>query len=130
MRAYERLLNYVKIYTTSEEEGGATPSAAREFDLGNVLTEELKEIGVENVRITKNCYVYGEITSSSRLFPILSQRKWLLQHTKEQHTGVWLLLQSKTRRWQEFQHNVFRQPVYLLPQRMNHRHQDRKAGIV
>ncbi len=46
MRAYERLLNYVKIYTTSEEEGGATP-AAREFDLGNVLTEELKEIGVE-----------------------------------------------------------------------------------
>ena len=55
MRAYERLLNYVKIYTTSEEEGGATPSAAREFDLGNVLTEELKEIGVENVRITKNC---------------------------------------------------------------------------
>ena len=64
MRAYERLLNYVKIYTTSEEEGGATPSAAREFDLGNVLTEELKEIGVENVRITKNCYVYGEIPAT------------------------------------------------------------------
>ena len=64
MRAYERLLNYVKIYTTSEEESGVTPSAAREFDLGNVLAEELKEIGVENVRITKNCYVYGEIPAT------------------------------------------------------------------
>ena len=45
MRAYERLLKYVKIYTTSEEESGNTPSAQREFDLGNLLTEELKEIG-------------------------------------------------------------------------------------
>ena len=61
MRAYERLLKYVKIYTTSEEESGTTPSAQREFDLGNLLTEELKEIGVENVRITEQCYVYGEI---------------------------------------------------------------------
>ena len=50
MRAYERLLNYVKIYTTSDEESGATPSAEREFDLANLLVEELKEIGVENVR--------------------------------------------------------------------------------
>ena len=65
MRAYERLLKYVKIYTTSEEESGTTPSAQREFDLGNLLAEELKEIGVENVRITEQCYVYGEIPATS-----------------------------------------------------------------
>ena len=64
MRAYERLLKYVKIYTTSEEESGNTPSAQREFDLGNLLAEELKEIGVENVRITEQCYVYGEIPAT------------------------------------------------------------------
>ena len=64
MRAYERLLKYVKIYTTSEEESGTTPSAQREFDLGNLLTEELKEIGVENVRITEQCYVYGEVPAT------------------------------------------------------------------
>ena len=64
MRAYERLLKYVKIYTTSEEESGTTPSAQREFDLGNLLAEELKEIGVENVRITEQCYVYGEIPAT------------------------------------------------------------------
>ena len=64
MRAYERLLKYVKIYTTSDEESGTTPSAQREFDLGNLLAEELKEIGVENVRITEQCYVYGEIPAT------------------------------------------------------------------
>lgn len=64
MRAYERLLKYVKIYTTSEKESGTTPSAQREFDLGNLLAEELKEIGVENVRITEQCYVYGEIPAT------------------------------------------------------------------
>ena len=64
MRAYERLLKYVKIYTTSDEESGNTPSAQREFDLGNLLAEELKEIGVENVRITEQCYVYGEIQAT------------------------------------------------------------------
>ena len=64
MRAYERFLNYVKIHTTSDENSGAVPSAQREFDLGNILAEELKEIGVKNVRITKDCYVYGEILAT------------------------------------------------------------------
>lgn len=64
MRAYERLLNYVKVYTTSDEESGLTPSAAREFDLGNQLAEELKELGVQKVRIDDTCYVYGEIPAT------------------------------------------------------------------
>lgn len=64
MRAYERLLNYVKIYTTSDETSGQTPSAQREFSLGNLLAEELREIGVQKVRITENCYVYGEIPAT------------------------------------------------------------------
>lgn len=64
MRAYERLLKYVKIYTTSDEESKTTPSAQREFHLGNLLAEELKEIGAEHVRITDQCYVYGEIPAT------------------------------------------------------------------
>lgn len=43
MRAYERLLDYVKIYTTSEDEQEAVPSTRRQFDLGNKLAEELKK---------------------------------------------------------------------------------------
>ena len=34
MRAYERLLNYVKVYTTSEDEQENVPSTSRQFDHG------------------------------------------------------------------------------------------------
>ena len=44
MRAYERLLDYVRVYTTSDPESGTHPSAAREFDLAHKLVEELKEV--------------------------------------------------------------------------------------
>ena len=51
MRAYERLLDYVKVYTTSDPESGTHPSAAREFDLAHKLVEELKALGVEDARV-------------------------------------------------------------------------------
>ncbi len=64
MRAYERLLNYVKVYTTSDEESQTVPSAAREFDLGRQLKEEMEQLGVSNARIDDTCYVYGEIPAT------------------------------------------------------------------
>ena len=64
MRAYERLLNYVKVYTTSEDEQENVPSTSRQFDLGNQLAEELKKIGVQDVRIDDKCYVYGVIPAT------------------------------------------------------------------
>ena len=67
MRAYERLLNYVKVYTTSEDEQEKVPSTDRQFDLGNQLAEELKKIGVQDVRIDDNCYVYGVIPATKDL---------------------------------------------------------------
>ena len=42
MRAYERLLKYAKVYTTSDPESGTHPSAAREFDLAHLLVEEMQ----------------------------------------------------------------------------------------
>ena len=67
MRAYERLLNYVKVYTTSEDEQENVPSTSRQFDLGNQLAEELKKIGVQDVRIDDKCYVYGVIPATKGL---------------------------------------------------------------
>ncbi len=64
MRAYERFLNYVKIYTTSDEESGCTPSTSRQFNLANKLVEEMKGLGLENVRVDEKCYVYGEIPAT------------------------------------------------------------------
>ena len=67
MRAYERLLNYVKVYTTSEDEQENVPSTSRQFDLGNQLAEELKKIGVQDVHIDDKCYVYGVIPATEGL---------------------------------------------------------------
>ncbi len=59
MEILERFLNYVKIYTTSDEESGLHPSASREFDLARVLEQELKDLGLSSVTLTDTCYVYG-----------------------------------------------------------------------
>lgn len=64
MRAYERLLQYVKIHTASVEGAESTPSAAREFDLAELLAEELRGLGVEGVYVDGHCYVYGAIPAT------------------------------------------------------------------
>ena len=65
MRAYERLLNYVKIYTTSDEESTAVPSTARQFDLAKILVDELQSLGVTDARVDDKCYVYGTIPATA-----------------------------------------------------------------
>ena len=64
MRAYERFLNYVKIHTTSDENSNTTPSTRRQFDLAEILAEEIKKLGVKDVRVDENCYVYGAIPAT------------------------------------------------------------------
>lgn len=61
MRAYERLIRYVQVYTTSDEEGETCPSTARQFDLARLLVEEMKTIGIADACVDENCYVYGSI---------------------------------------------------------------------
>ncbi|MCC8046386.1 MAG: peptidase T [Clostridiales bacterium] len=64
MRAYERLLRYVKIYTTSDEESETVPSTARQLDLAGLLVKEMKEMGVACARVDGQGYVYGEIPAT------------------------------------------------------------------
>lgn len=64
MQAYERLIKYAKIYTTSDPKSETTPSTKRQFDLANILVEEMKEIGIQEVRVDENCYVYGIIPAT------------------------------------------------------------------
>ena len=64
MRAYERLLNYVRIYTTSDENSTTVPTTARQFDLAKVLVEEMKAMGIQDARVGENCYVYGTIPAT------------------------------------------------------------------
>lgn len=64
MKAYERLIKYAKIYTTSDPNSETTPSTKRQFDLANILVEEMKQIGIQDVRLDENCYVYGVIPAT------------------------------------------------------------------
>ena len=64
MRAYERLLKYVTVWTTSEEGHTESPSTARQFDLARQLEQEMKDLGISDVRLTDQCYVYGTIPAT------------------------------------------------------------------
>ena len=55
MRAYERLLKYVKVHTTSDPNSGTHPSTLRQFDLAKILVEELKELGLADAHVDEPC---------------------------------------------------------------------------
>ena len=59
MRVEERLLKYVSYWTTSDEECRQIPSSERQFELGKVLEQEFRDLGLEKVTLTDHCYVYG-----------------------------------------------------------------------
>ena len=64
MKAYERLLSYVKVFTPSSEETGTSPSTQYQFDLARLLVQELKELGVKDADVDEHCYVYGHIPAT------------------------------------------------------------------
>ena len=61
MRAYERMLNYIKIWTTSDSSSESVPSTSRQFDLARILVEEMKKLGIEDAHVDDKCYVYGTL---------------------------------------------------------------------
>ncbi|MBC6696045.1 peptidase T [Terrisporobacter mayombei] len=64
MRAYERMLNYIKVWTTSDSSSETVPSTSRQFDLANLLVKEMKELGIEDAHVDDKCYVYGSIPAT------------------------------------------------------------------
>ncbi|MCB0042337.1 MAG: peptidase T, partial [Caldilinea sp.] len=48
----ERLVRYCKIDTQADEKSSTAPSTAIQFDLLNLLVQELKEIGAQEVTLT------------------------------------------------------------------------------
>ena len=64
MKAYERLLSYVKVFTPSSEETGTSPSTQYQFDLARQLVQELKELGIDDAIVDDHCYVYGHIPAT------------------------------------------------------------------
>lgn len=64
MKAYERLLKYVKIDTTSDPKSNLHPSSANQKVLAQMLVEEMKDLGISDVYLDEHGYVYGTIPSN------------------------------------------------------------------
>lgn len=60
----ERFLKYVKIDTQSDENSTTVPSSPKEVAFLAELAEELKHIGLENVRTMPDGYVFAELLSN------------------------------------------------------------------
>ena len=61
MRAYEYLLKYAAVWSTSDPESETTPSAARELTLAKLLAEDLRALGAADARVDEYGYVYGTL---------------------------------------------------------------------
>ena len=60
----ERFISYAKVYTESDPENPAFPSTERQWDLARMLEKELKEIGLQEVELDKNCYLMATLPSN------------------------------------------------------------------
>ena len=61
MSVQEKFLRYIAFETSSDEGNAACPSTKSQLEMAGRLAAEMKELGVANVRISQDGYVYGDI---------------------------------------------------------------------
>lgn len=62
----ERFFRYVQVNTeSSDEHADRVPSTPCQFDLANLLADELRELGARDVSVSDNAYVTAHIPASS-----------------------------------------------------------------
>lgn len=64
MRAYERLIRYAMVHTTSDPASESCPSTPCQFDLAKMLVEEMQNMGIADAHVDEHCYVYGSIPAT------------------------------------------------------------------
>lgn len=57
----ERFLEYIKIDTKSDETTKVTPSTKGQLEFGKVLASELKNLGLSDVKISNDGYIYATL---------------------------------------------------------------------
>ena len=60
----DRFIRYVQIDTQSDPGSTTTPSTEKQWNLANLLFEELKEIGLQEVTIDENAYIMATLPSN------------------------------------------------------------------
>ena len=64
MRAYERLLKYVKIASASDPKSECTPSSEGIWEIARFLKQEMEEMGLSDVSLDEKAYLYASIPSN------------------------------------------------------------------
>ncbi|MEG1651059.1 MAG: peptidase T [Oscillospiraceae bacterium] len=60
----DRFIKYVKVDTTSNPMCTESPSFEGEWNLANMLADDLREIGLENVHVSEHCYVTASLPAT------------------------------------------------------------------
>jgi tripeptide aminopeptidase len=60
----ERFIKYVTIDTESDANNPAFPSTEKQWNLANVLVEDLKNIGMQEIDLDENCYIMATLPSN------------------------------------------------------------------
>ena len=71
MRAYERFLKYIQYDTASDENSPTCPSTASQLVLARDLAKEMQDMGMQDVRVDENGYVYGCIPANAENRPVI-----------------------------------------------------------
>ena len=64
LKLQNRFINYVKIFSTSDPESETTPSTERQWNIANYIFEELKALGLSDVSLDENGYIYAYVPSN------------------------------------------------------------------
>lgn len=59
-----RFLKYISIDTQSDEASSTTPSTRKQFDLAEILKNELIEMGMQHVSLDERCYIMATLPSN------------------------------------------------------------------
>ena len=61
MTVKEKFLRYIRLETTSDPNSEACPSSPKEWTLANLLADELRAMGAQDVRVDEHCYLYARV---------------------------------------------------------------------
>jgi tripeptide aminopeptidase len=67
-----RFLRYVTVDTQSDPESSTTPSTEKQKNLGRVLVEDLREVGLADAAMDEHGYIYATLASNSdKIVPVI-----------------------------------------------------------
>lgn len=67
----ERFFKYVKIDTKSDPDSLTCPSTEIQFNLANIIVEDMKKIGLTDITIDKNGYIMGTLEGNKDNIPTI-----------------------------------------------------------